>query len=83
MEQLSKEELQKSIDHYSALSEAGRLTNRPRVQLYYNGKHDAYVNVYDKLYPDMLGERAYPLNEKERDQEIQDYVDLVNKGQLI
>ena len=60
MIQLTKEELQRRIDTYNALSKEGK----GKMAYFYLGKADAYIDLYNELYPEMEGKRAYPLKEE-------------------
>ena len=60
---MTKEEIQSNIDHYHAVSDAYAELGIPKGELYFQGKADAWIDLYDKLYPEMEGERAFPLDE--------------------
>ena len=71
--ELTKELLQERIDHYGAVSAAQRETGRNEMSFFYAGKQDAYINLINKLYPELEGERAFPLDEKKQKETI-DYI---------
>lgn len=69
--EITKEYLQQKIDHYTAVSTAhNELTkeqpekreNHIAMMMFYSGKSDAYTDLYNTLYPEMGGGRAYPLD---------------------
>lgn len=77
MKELTKEYLQKKIDHYSAAANAARLMNAWQTEQRFIGQREAYANMYDHLYPEMRGARAYELDEKEQNQLVQDFADAI------
>lgn len=81
---LTKEYLQRKIDHYSAVSTAHMelVQEKPEkrehhigMTMFYVGKRDAYADLYNTLYPEMEKERAFPLDEKKQREKI----DLMKK----
>jgi len=68
---LTKEFIQKLIDHYSVNSQAHmELGHMERAQ-YFLGKASAYLDMYHMLFPEMEKERAYPLDIEKRRSEIE------------
>ena len=70
--ELTKEYIQQLIDHYTAVSAAHKELSEERsekrehhtaLMMFYHGKSDAYIDLYNSLYPEMEGERASPLDE--------------------
>lgn len=59
---LTKEEIQRRIDIYMGLAKEQK---ESQFVFYYTGKADAYIDLYNELYPEMEGKRAYPLNDKQ------------------
>ncbi|MBQ0089912.1 MAG: hypothetical protein KBT27_11350 [Prevotellaceae bacterium] len=59
--ELTKEEIQRRIDRYM---ESAKEQKDSQLAFYYSGKADAYIDLYNELYPEMEGKRAYPLNKK-------------------
>lgn len=72
---LTKEQVQHKIDHYSATAEGffqlmeedpeNRETHFLKNQ-FYAGKADAWIDIYNILFPEMEKDRAYPLNEEDK-----------------
>ena len=77
---LTKEHLQERIDHYGAVSAAQRATERNEMSFFYAGKQDAYINLINELYPELEGERAFPLDEKKQQETIDCIVGLYNSS---
>lgn len=63
---ITKELLQERIDHYNAASQAGHKLGRTAMAWFCSGKADAYINIINELYPELKGERVYPLDEKKQ-----------------
>lgn len=79
MATLTKEEIQKRIDHYGAVADAMNQVNETAKAAFYQGKRDAYCDLYNELYPVMLGERAYSIDEEAYQKDI-DFNVFVHKS---
>lgn len=76
---ITKELLQERIDHYNAASQAGHKLVRTEMAWYFSGKADAYINLINELYPELEGERAFPLDKKKRQEKIESIIKLHRK----
>ena len=74
---MTKEEIQKHIDAYNALREASEKQNHKRFAWFYMGKADAYIDIYNKLYPEMNGDRAFPLDEDKYNENVKEFEDII------
>lgn len=75
--ELTKELLQKRIDHYNAVAAAERAMGHKEMTFFYSGKADVYINLLKELYPEFEGDRVFPLDKK-RWQETIDYIILMH-----
>lgn len=66
MKELTPEYIQKKIDQYEALMEGHKRIGDENGDFYYLGKHCAWVDVYDILYPEKQHDRAFPRDEELR-----------------
>lgn len=87
--ELTKEDIQRKIDHYAAIRDAYHTmcqdlkdpdkAMRHYVKMtYYGGKSDAWTDLYNELFPEMEGERAYPFSQDDHDKVVNDTM-LVEK----
>lgn len=85
--ELTKECIQKKIDHYAAFRDAYHTMcqetedkdKTPRyhdLMMYYGGKSDAWTDLYNELFPEMDGKRAFPYSKEAHDMVVQDVIVL-------